>query len=123
ALSYYGAALAHRDLLMDRGMEAIKNELEDSENSPDLKDAALTPELKSILLTAAPIYRKHWWPRHERANRDWITALNPLVGRYGNSLITALAKIYEVPWPEQPLRVDVVAYANWAGAYTTLDPT
>ena len=123
ALSYYATALVRRDLLMDRGMEDIKNELEDLENSPDLKEAKVAPELKSVLLTAAPIYRKHWWPRHEEVNRDWISALNPLLERYGNSLAAALAKTYEVPWPEQPIRLDVVAYANWAGAYTTLYPT
>jgi hypothetical protein len=123
ALSYYASTLVHRDLLMDRDMEEIKNELENSENSSDLATAKISSELKSILLTAAPIYRKHWWPRHETVNRDWISILNPLLGRYGNLLTSELAKIYEVPWPEQPIRVDVVGYANWAGAYTTLYPT
>jgi hypothetical protein len=29
---------------------------------------------------------------------------------------------YEAAWPETPLRVDVVAYAYWSGAYTTMHP-
>jgi hypothetical protein len=119
ARSYYASSLVHRDLLMDSGMEKIKNELEDEESS-DLKNADIPPELKSVLLSAAPVYRKHWWPRHEMLNGDWISQLEPLVGRYGASLSQSLAKIYDVPWPQQPIRVDVVAYANWAGAYTTL---
>jgi hypothetical protein len=46
-----------------------------------------------------------------------------LVGQYGSSICDSLVRVYEVPWPEHPVRVDAVAYANWAGAYTTLDPT
>jgi hypothetical protein len=123
ARSYYATSFVHRDLLMDSGLEEIKNELEGYENSPDLKDAKLPPELKSALLSAAPVYRKHWWPRHEVLNREWISQLEPLIGRYGASLTQSLAKIYDVPWPQGPIRVDVVTYANWAGAYTTLYPT
>ena len=123
ALSYYATSLVRRDLLMDSGMEAIKNQLEDLENSPDLKNAKLQPELKAVLLSAAPIYRKHWWTRHAKVNGDWVSQLQLLVGRYGASLTQSLARIYDVPWPEKPIRVDVVAYANWAGAYTTLYPT
>jgi hypothetical protein len=33
-----------------------------------------------------------------------------------------LADIYQTKWPRQRIRVDVCAYANWTGAYTTLDP-
>jgi hypothetical protein len=33
-----------------------------------------------------------------------------------------LADIYQTRWPHKKIRVDVVAYANWAGAYTTVDP-
>jgi len=31
-------------------------------------------------------------------------------------------EIYETSWPRERIRVDVTAYANAAGAYTTLDP-
>ena len=34
-----------------------------------------------------------------------------------------MVKVFEAPWPGNPVRVDIVAYANWAGAYTTIEPT
>jgi len=40
-------------------MEAIKNQLEDAETSPDLTKVQIPVELKNLLLTAAPIYRKY----------------------------------------------------------------
>lgn len=46
-----------------------------------------------------------------------------LVSQYGATLSTRLESIYAEPWPQYPVRVDAVTYANWAGAYTTLHPT
>ena len=33
-----------------------------------------------------------------------------------------LAEIYQSKWPKEKIRVEVCAFANSAGAYTTLDP-
>jgi hypothetical protein len=119
AVAYYAQSMIQRDLLFDRDLISIQIALEDAETSPDLAGTDLPPELKSVLLRAAPIYRSHWWPTHDRKNRAWIEQLEPLVTKYLNSL----AKIYETPWPTGRVRVDTVMYANWAGAYTTLNPT
>jgi hypothetical protein len=115
--------MIQRDLLFDRDLISIQIALEDAETSPDLAGTELPPELKSVLQKAAPIYRGHWWPEHDRKNRAWIEQIKPLVVKYGYSLKNSLAKIYETPWPTEPVRVDMVMYANWAGAYTTLYPT
>lgn len=80
-------------------------------------------DLKVILLKAAPIYRKYWWARHDAQNRQWIAQLEPLVEKYGESIKDSLTRIYEVPWPGQPVRVDVTVYASQFGAYTTDNPT
>ena len=122
-IAYYQNSLIGRDLLFDEGMNSVKNELEDSEASPDLGDVHIPEELKRVLQTAAPIYRKHWWPKQDAQNRQWIAQLHVLLEQHGEAICKALAKIYEAPWPGQPVRVDAVAYANWAGAYTTVEPT
>jgi hypothetical protein len=59
AVSYYANSQITRDLLFDREMEAIKNQLEDAETSPDLTKVQIPVELKNLLLTAPPIYRKY----------------------------------------------------------------
>ena len=39
------------------------------------------------------------------------------------AVATELSRVYQSPWPRDAVRVDVVNYANWAGAFTTLHPT
>src|SRR5262249_6076200 len=63
-----------------------------------------------------------WWPEHDRANRRWVAAVAPLIRQKGLGLAERLADIYQSRWPKGKIRVEVTAYANWAGAYTTLDP-
>lgn len=123
ALTYYGGSIVKHDLLFDDDLIQIKNQLEDAELSSDLREVKIPAPLKAALLKAAPVYRKHWWARHNADNQEWVSHLEPLVQRYGSTLSTQMASIYREPWPQYPVRVDTVAYANWAGAYTTDDPT
>lgn len=123
ALTYYSRKIVNRDLLFDGELIQTKEKLEDAESSPDLAKVDISEALKPALLEAAPIYRRHWWPRHDAQNRKWIASLEPLITRFGPALSTELSRIYDEPWPNYPVRVDAVAYANWAGAYTTVEPT
>jgi hypothetical protein len=123
AVAWYAESLIKRDLLFDDGLIAAKNQLEDAEASPNLANVQIAGDLKSVLLKAAPVYRNHWWPRHNRENREWIAQVEPLVRKYGSPLATAMVSAYGQPWPQHPVRVDAVTYANWAGAYTTVSPT
>jgi len=123
AVSYYSRSLVKNDLVFDDELIQTKNQLEDAEASSDLANAKMSADLKAVLLKAAPIYRKHWWERHNAENQEWIAHLEPLVERYGSILNARMSSIYDEPWPQHPVRVDAVAYANWAGAYTTPVPT
>ena len=129
AVSYYAANLADKDLLFSSELVQLKNQLSDFEDCDELTgktkkfcDAGLPSKLAQALEAAAPVYRAHLWPEHDRANRRWILRVAPLVIEQGVGLSERLADIYETHWPRQKIRVDVAAYANLAGAYTTLDP-
>ena len=129
AVSYYAANLADKDLLFSSELVQLKNQLSDFEDCDELIgrtkrfcDAGLPPKLAQALEAAAPVYRAHLWPDHDRANRRWILRVAPLVIEQGVGLSERLADIYETHWPRQKIRVDITAYANSAGAYTTLDP-
>ena len=129
AVSYYSAHYATQDLLFSTELLLLKNQLGDFEDCDELSgarkktcDAGLSPRLTQILDAAAPVYRAHLWPDHDRANRRWIARVAPLVREQGVGLSERLADIYQTRWPKDKIRVDVSAYANWAGAYTTLDP-
>ena len=121
-VAYYAANYIQRDLGFDDLMYDIKIKLESAEASPDLNGTDIPVELKSILLEAAPIYRKYWWPRHDGRNKRWVAQLRPLLSKNGLRVRQSLEIVYSTAWPTQPVRVETVAYANWAGAYTTLCP-
>jgi hypothetical protein len=116
AIGYYEGALASEDLRTGRGMTAIKRALADER----LDAPAIAPELRAVLESAAPIYRRYYWAAHDRSNRAWI---DDIVGRLRSverELVPALERAYARPWFSAPVRVDV----TWVGrAYTTLQPT
>jgi hypothetical protein len=129
AVSYYAANYQDKDLLFNTELILLKNQLGDFEQCDELSgakkktcDAGLPPKLTRILNDAAPGYRVHEWPEHDRANRKWIAGVSPLVRVKGVELSQRLAEIYQARWPKERIRVDVSAFANYAGAYTTLDP-
>jgi hypothetical protein len=119
ALDYYTGGMIKRDLLLDDGLVTINDQLSESEGAPDLSRSGLGGDLIKILESVAPIYRERWWPQHERANRFWIAVATPMVQQFSRTLINQLTTAYKAKWPTDPIRVDVVEYANWAGAYTT----
>jgi hypothetical protein len=123
AVAYYQANLIGLDLLTNDKMRAIKNTLENLENESSVSRASLNAGVIHALDGASSVYRTHFWPAHDKANRDWIAAVTPLVDQNGDQLALKLSSAYETPWPDTPLRVDAVAYANSSGAFTTLHPT
>jgi hypothetical protein len=121
ALDYYVNTMIKRDLLLDREMITINDQLAEAEGTPDLSKSGMSSELIKILESVAPVYRALWWPQHERTNRFWIAVATPLVQQFSQTLIKQLTDAYKAKWPTDLIRVDVVEYANWAGAYTTFD--
>ena len=69
-----------------------------------------------------PIYQRHWWPEHDRVNRVWIAAVQPLLERHGTALSQALTSTYGTTWPSNPVAVDLSVTAGPNGAYTTGPP-
>lgn len=129
AVAYYEKDLAARDLLLNVDMENINNRLAELETCADLAGdsstackSGLKPELVEALDRVAPIYRAHWWPAHDRTNREWIAHVAPMVQQMGVELSGQLAEVYQRSWPPGRFRVDVVWYAGPYGAYTSLNP-
>jgi hypothetical protein len=129
SVAYYFANFANKDLLFNTDLILLKNQLGDFEDCDELSgtrkktcDAGLPPKLTQVLEAAAPVYRAHLWPEQDRANRRWVARVAPLVEEQGVGISQRLADIYQTKWPKAKIRVDVCAYANATGAYTTLDP-
>jgi hypothetical protein len=130
AVAFYAKDLAGRDLLFNSDMETINNRLSEMETCADLEGksstacrSGLQSDLVETLDRAAPVYRAHWWAEQDRANREWIAQVAPMVRQMGVELSEQLADVYQRPWPAGRLRVDVVWYGGPYGAYTSLNPT
>jgi hypothetical protein len=113
----------NRDPLRDQELILINYELSDAGNSPSLKGRRLSPELAAALEEAAPVYRALWWPEHDLRNRAWIQSAAKLVEEYGPAMSQRVAAAFQIVWPAEPTPVEVVLYANWAGAYTVVNST
>lgn len=113
------AAYSKRDLVFDAELITIKEALRTSEEKTSLDGLAIASGVRTTLERLMPIYRKHWWPAHDRTNREWIAAVRPLVDRHGAALNQTMARAYDVAMPDNPVRVDVSVRAGRVGAYET----
>jgi hypothetical protein len=122
AVALYRERYAQRNLLFDEGMVAIKESLRRAETRQSLVDLGLDPALQQALESAAPAYRRHFWPQHDRDNRDWIAKIEAPLAAYGAPLAARIAAVYGKEWPAQPIDVDLSVQAGPFGAYTTSGP-
>jgi hypothetical protein len=79
------------------------------------------PGIAAAISSAMPIYRKLWWPQHDRGNRAWIAKLVPLLRRHEERFVGLTRRVYDAKWPDAPFRVDVSAYFNSRGGYTSME--
>jgi len=114
---------AARDLLADDGMVVIKTALRVAEARTNLDGVAIDAALRATLERLMPIYQKRSWPEHDRANRVWIAAVQPLLDRHGQAMIQAITRTYDSTWPSSPIPVDLTPTAGPNGAYTSGPPT
>ncbi len=102
AVAYYAANYASKDLLFSTELIQLKDQLGDFEDCDELSgrkrkfcDAGLPAKLTQVMEAAAPVYRAHLWPEHDRANRRWIMRVAPLVREQGrNQGATALEVLF-----------------------------
>ena len=119
AVTYYARNLSRRDTVSDQLLIKVGNALAAAGNRKSLEGAGLDAELVTTLENAMPLYRKAWWPAHEKANRAWVQTVRGLVDERGDAVLQYLTRTYQLPWPEAGFPIHVSAWANWAGAFST----
>jgi hypothetical protein len=121
AVAYYDRELASLDLLFANRMAGpIRRAMIEAGDTPG---GGLEAAHREALDAAAPVYRKYWWPMHDRANRAWIADVVPRTKEVAEDVTVRLAALYQTPWFTEPVRVDIVRAGNWQGAYTLNRPT
>jgi hypothetical protein len=118
AVKYYDDELADLHPLFELG--PIRKVM--IQAGADLPKDGLKPELRAVLMAAAPVYRKYWWPAHDKANRAWIADPMAKLASLSPGVPDRLSRLYGVPWFTERVRVDVVRVGAREGAYTAIDP-
>ena len=118
-VAFYAGGLSKKDAVFDADLVAITRVLAASPDASDLSGLGLDPRLVAALQRAAPVYRAVWWSRHLRADVDRRDELQAQVAKHGAVLVKRLTAVYGTEWPAQPRTIDVAAYTDWAGAYST----
>lgn len=122
AIDYYAQNFIGRRLVFDQQLTHINNILSVQRGPAKIASPALPQELVLTLEQAAPVYRRHWWPAHDKANQAWIAAMKPAVERMGPDVISQLEKLFKHRW-SAPQLVDVTYFVAEVGhAYTTEHP-
>lgn len=121
ALDYYRQRLIAGDILFNRRLIDVREQLAVIACSGVGLDE-LDAEHKNVLDEAMRVYRSRWWPTHHEANVAWIQWQVDSLKVHETTLAERLAATYGGVWPGDRIRVDVAAYTNWAGAYTTNNP-
>jgi len=123
ALEVYVEHHVRRSPLFDGGMVSIENRLAQLPASEvPTGGGPITQAHARVLAAAARIYRQRFRAEHDDAARAWLEAVRPKLRRVIFELPGRLEKMLVAAWPEEPIRVDLVCDATWAGAYTTVDP-
>lgn len=121
AVNFYAAHFGTRQQVFDDQLIQINDDLASQpDDEANLNTTGLPPDVAAILRSAAPIYRKYWWPAHNQSNEKWITSQKEGGRDLGPKLAAAMTKDLHQQWPAAPIRVDVCYYVAAIGyAYTT----
>ena len=118
AVAFYQATLSQRDTVFNRDLIRTTLALARAGDAPSVA-GRVDDELATVLDRVGPIYREVWWPRHRAVIDARIAEWNELLERYGAALTARLSQLYRLTWPGEGVPIEVTAYANWAGAYST----
>lgn len=116
ALDYYATGPSLKDAVFDKVLVEGVGSLA---RFDDLERAPLDAAWAAALQTAAPVYRQHWWPQHRSANMRWVAQMVPQLREHANPVLTFLLKAWGERWPAAGYPIQVSAWSNWAGAYST----
>lgn len=121
SVTAYATGLSKKDTVFDRDLVAITTAVQQMGDARTLAGAKFDAGLIETVERAAPLYRKAWWPAHQKANRGQVAELQALADQHGPAILKFITRAYQQPWPADGYPVNISAFSNWAGAYSTGD--
>lgn len=119
AVAFYQDSLSKLDPVFDDELIGVTMAMARAGNMPSLESDALDEEHVRVLMRVAPTYRAVWWPRHQAANNSRVGELEAQLARHGSAVLARATQVYGGVWPPDGRDVEISAYTNWAGAYST----
>lgn len=121
AISYYRDSLISKNLRRD--LNDLRIWLSKKEEFSTITDESYGEEFTAILNSVSPIYEKHFWDIHKSHNLSVLTKHIATIDEIEEAVINKMERLSLNKWPDSTkVRVDITAYANWAGAYTSSKP-
>ena len=121
AVAVYAKGPSRQDTVFARELVDLTNLLRRTPENTLAASLKINAEVAAALDRVAPIYRREWWPRHRDGNRQWLIRMQDPLKRYGPQLLAYVTRAYQEPWMTGGFPVQVSAWSNWAGAYSTSD--
>jgi hypothetical protein len=119
AVSFYAATWSKKDTVFDADLVEVSIQMRRAAADRPAAALKIDPDLAAVLDRAAPIYRKAWWARHRDSNRAWMNSMQDPLTRHGPRVLAYLTRAYQESWQQDGYPVNVAAFSNWAGAYST----
>lgn len=121
AISYYEHNMIEKDLIRELGRERVW--LQDQEIDQPIVDTLFSAAYTKILNQASTVYKTTFWPIHDKQNRAAIHKHIDVIRKLENDIFPKIERLSLSSWPSKTkVRVDLTAYANYAGAYTPTRP-
>lgn len=122
SLKFYKEEIIEKDLLFNEHLTSVKTYLGDFSGTHLPDNADVDPALFAVLNAFSETYRKTFWSLHDSVNRARFQENISTLRKVEPQVIKRLYQLTEATLPDEKTLVDLTAYANWAGAYTSNYP-
>ncbi len=120
SVQYYQDHLTDKTLLF--GLADLRLWLQNQDIQRPITDTTFTKEYSQILNDFSSIYKSRFWEIHDGHNNKILDEHFLNVNEMEVRIIEKLIRLVGYAWPDSKIRVDLSAYASWAGAYSQNKP-
>lgn len=120
-LRFYKDSLLIKDLLFDSAMRHFSDFLAEGCISKTKMTRPWQTRSLDMIKTFKPYFVKLYWPAIDSNNKVWLNSIKNKITASEIEIVPELEKIYKTNLPDGKVRVDLVCYATWAGAYSYND--
>src|SRR5882724_1103105 len=108
--------------LFDDGLVKLNNTLAVMGDATVLQLNLVAPQVATALNAAAPVYRAHVWPDHQREDNEWIAAHCSDIQRFDRDVKKAISMALEDAPSDGPILVDLARESGPTLAFTVDGP-